>query len=111
MNKEDFFRNYAGRYRLVKFVIGGKDCSEAYTNGWKDKSLYMVFEITADGKCFMKAHAGQGEKQYEYFLNPEEMKYHLKEDNSDAGTPIRIENGVLTEETKDHCMVYELMDE
>jgi len=39
------------------------------------------------------------------------MKYHLKADFSDEGTPITIENGVITEETKDHLMVYELTDE
>ena len=111
MDKEAFFRQYAGRYRLVKIVIGGNDCSEAYENGWKDKSLYMFFEITAEGQFFMKAHAGLAEKKYEYFLDPAEMKYHLKEDYSDEGILISIREGVITEETKDHLMIYELTDE
>ena len=37
MKKEEWFKQHAGRYRLVKFVIGENDCSEAYVNGWKDK--------------------------------------------------------------------------
>ena len=39
------------------------------------------------------------------------MKYYLKEDHSDKGTSISIENGVLTEETEDHLMIYELANE
>ena len=50
MQKEEWFRQHAGRYHLVKFVIGGNDCSEAYVNGWKDKNLYMLFEITEETK-------------------------------------------------------------
>ncbi len=106
-----FFGQYAGKYRLVKVVIGGKDCSEAYVAGWKDKSMYMFFEITADGKFYLKARTSAAKKDYEYFLDPEEMKYHLKADFSDEGMPITIGNGVLMEETKDHLMVYELTDE
>lgn len=52
-----------------------------------------------------------GEKEYEYFLDPAEMKYHLKADHSDEGTSITIENGVITEQTEDHLMVNELTDE
>ena len=111
MTKEEFYNQYAGRYRLVKMVIGGNDCSEAYTNGWKDKSMYMLFEISADGKFALRAHTPLGEKEYTYFFDPAEMKYHLKADFSDAGTSVIIENGVITEETADHLMVYELTDE
>ncbi len=111
MNKEEFFKQYAGKYRLVKFIIDGKDCSESYTNGWKDKSMYMFFDISADGQFFLKVHTENGDKAYEYFFSPEEMKYHTKADSSDEGIPITIENGVLTEETKDHLMVYEQTDE
>ena len=111
MEKEELFRQYAGKYRLVKFVIGGNDCSEAYAAGWKDKSLYMFFEITADGKFFLNAHSSGAEKKYEYFFDPVEMRYHLKADCSDEGTAVTIGNGVLTEETGDHLMVYELTDE
>ena len=39
------------------------------------------------------------------------MKYYLKEDHSDAGTRIMIEDGVLTDETDNYLMVYELTDE
>lgn len=92
-------------------IIGDNDCSLAYVNGWKDKSLYMFFEITSDGKFFLTAHTGMGEKEYEYFLDTAEMKYHLKADHSDEGTSITIENGVITEQTKDHLMVYELTEE
>lgn len=111
MNKEEFFTQYAGKYRLIKFVIGGSDCSESYVNGWENKSMYMFFDISADGQFFLKVHTEKGEKAYEYFFDPEEMKYHTKADKSDEGTPIRIENGILTEETNDHLMVYELTDE
>ena len=111
MGKKEFYKQYAGRYRLVKFVIGGNDCSEAYAEGWKDRSRYMFFEITEDGKFSLKARAGEAEKEYEYYFDPTEMKYHLKADLSDAGTPITIGNGVLTEKTEDHLMVYELTDE
>ena len=111
MIREELFKEYSGKYRLVKMVIGGNDVSEAYANGWKDKSLYMFFEITADGRFFLKAHAGAVEKEYEYFFDPVEMKYYLKEDCSDEGTLIRIGKGLLTEETKDHLMVYQLTEE
>ena len=30
MEKEVFFKQYAGRYRLVKMVIGGNDLSAVY---------------------------------------------------------------------------------
>ena len=33
MGKDELFEKYAGRYRLVKFVIGGADRSEMYANG------------------------------------------------------------------------------
>ncbi len=59
----------------------------------------------------MTAHTGMEEKKYEYFLDPVEMKYHLKEDCSDEGISVIIGNGVLREEAKDHLMVYELTDE
>ena len=111
MNKEEFFKQYTGRYRLTKIVIGTKDCSEPYTNGWKDKSLYMYLEITPDERFFLKLHTNNGEKEYNYFFDAENMKYHMKEDLSDAGTPIRIENGIITEETNDHLMIYELTEE
>ena len=39
------------------------------------------------------------------------MRYHLKEDMSDEGTPVTIEDGVLTEKTADHLMVYRLTEE
>lgn len=35
MKTEGFFRQYAGRYLLVKMVIGDNGCPEAYANGWK----------------------------------------------------------------------------
>lgn len=89
-------------------VIGGNDLSPAYEKGWKDRSLYMFLEITEDGGFSLTAHTGAAEKKYEYFLDPGEMKYYLKEDRSDKGTSISIENRVLTEETEDHLMVYEL---
>lgn len=111
MEKGVFFRQYAGRYRLVKMVIGGNDLSAAYEKGWKDQSLYMFIEITEDGGFSLTAHAGGTEKKYAYFFDPEEMKYFLKEDHSDKGTSIFIENGVLTEETEDHLMACELTNE
>jgi len=40
MRKEELFKQYAGKYRLIKFVIGGSDASDKYINGWKDKSFY-----------------------------------------------------------------------
>ncbi|MBQ6595253.1 MAG: hypothetical protein IJH78_06335 [Clostridia bacterium] len=70
----------------------------------------MFIEITADGSFFMQIHTPAGEKRYDYFPDPAEMRYYLKEDRSDGGTPFTIENGVLTEETGDHLMVYELTD-
>ena len=39
MKTEEWFRQYAGRYRLVKMVIGGNDHSRAYADGWKDKTI------------------------------------------------------------------------
>ncbi len=111
LSREEWFKKYAGRYLLTKFMIGKNDLSEAYIDGWKDKSRYMFFEITDDGKFILKAHAGETEKEYEYFFEPDEMKYHQKADLSDEGTPITIENGVIREETSDHLMVYELTDE
>ena len=27
MSNEEFFKQYAGKYRLIKMVIGGSDCS------------------------------------------------------------------------------------
>lgn len=108
MKKEEFFRQYAGRYRLVKMVVGGNDVSAAYENGWKDRSLYIFIEITAEGKFALTAHAGAVDKEYLYFFDPEEMKYLIKEDFSDKGTSITIGNGVLTDKTEDHLMVYEL---
>ena len=87
----------------MKFVIGGADRSEMYADGWADKSLYMYFEITAEGKFCLKAHAGDVDKEYKY--------YYLKEDRSDAGTRIMIGDGVLTDETDNYLMVYELTDE
>lgn len=71
----------------------------------------MFIGITEDGGFSLTAHAGGSEKKYEYFFDPEEMKYFLKEEHSDKGTSISIENGVLTEETEDHLMVYELTNE
>lgn len=111
MEKEEFFRQYAGRYRLVRMVIRGNDVSQTYENGWKDKSLYLFIEITAEGGFSLTAHAGGADKQYPYFFEPEEMKYYLSADHSDKGTAITIENGVLTEETEDHLMVYELTED
>lgn len=102
---EEFYKKYAGKYRLTKFVVGENDCSEAYVKGWKDKSFYMFFEITEDGKFSMTAHTPMGEKEYEYSFDPVEMKYYQKADHSDAGIPVTIENGVLTEKTADHLMV------
>ena len=111
MRKEELFKQYAGKYRLIQFVIGGSDVSEKYINGWKDKSFYMFFEITEDGQFTLKAHAGGKEKVYKYFLDPEQMKYYLKADHSDEGTPITIEDGKLTEESENHLMVYKITDE
>ena len=71
----------------------------------------MFIGITEDGGFSLTAHAGGSEKKYIYFFDPEEMKYFLKEEHSDKGTSISIENGVLTEETEDHLMIYELANE
>ena len=111
MENEEFYKKYAGKYHLVKFIIGGGDASDRYIEGWEDKSFYNYFEITDDGKFTMIAHAGGKEKAYEYFLDPQEMKYYLKPDHSGQGTAIRIENGVITEESENHLMVYERTDE
>lgn len=92
-------------------IIGKNDLSEAYAKGWRDKSLYMYFEITEDGQFSLKAHTGAAEKEYVYYFNTEKMEYYLKEGGSDKGIPIKIENGVITEKTEDHLMVYELTDE
>ena len=54
MRKEELFKQYAGKYRLIKVVIGGSDASDKYINGWKDKSFYMFFEIAEDGQCTLK---------------------------------------------------------
>lgn len=110
-SKEELFRKCAGKYLLVKFEIGGADCSERYVNGWKDRSLYMYFDISEDGRFVLRACGGGKEKEYEYFLDPVEMKYYLKPDHTGTGTPITIKNGVLTEQSEDHLMVYELTDE
>ena len=110
MRKEELFKQYAGKYRLIKFVIGGSDASEKYINGWKDKSFYMFFEITEDGQCTLKTHADGNEKVYKYFLDPMQMKYYLKADHSDKGTPITIRNGILTDESENYLMVYEITD-
>lgn len=111
MMEEGTLGRHVGRYRLVKMVLGGADVSKAYADGWADKSLYMFFEITADGRLLLTAHTAVAEKVYEYYLDPADMRYHLTADLSDEGTPITIEDGVLTEETADHLMVYELTDE
>ncbi len=39
------------------------------------------------------------------------MKYYLKEDHSDAGTQIMIEDGMIYEEDENHMMIYEMTDE
>ncbi|MCR4991864.1 MAG: hypothetical protein K6A45_02360 [Lachnospiraceae bacterium] len=44
-----FYKKYAGKYRLVKFIFGGGDASEKYTEGWKDKRFYTYMEITETG--------------------------------------------------------------
>ena len=71
----------------------------------------MFIEITEDGQFSLKAHTGAAEKEYKYYFDTEKMEYHLKEDGSDKGMAITIENGVITEKTEDHLMVYELTDE
>ncbi len=48
MRREELFKLYAGKYRLMKFILGGNDASEKYIDGWTDKSFYMFFEITED---------------------------------------------------------------
>lgn len=110
-SKEELFGRYAGKYILEKLVIGGNDLSEAYVKGWRDRSLYMLFEITPGGKCFLKAHSATAEKKYEYYFDPCSMRYHLKEDMSDEGTHIMIEDGLLTEDASDHLMAYRLTGE
>ena len=111
MNDNESIVQYVGKYRLVKFEIGGGDASEKYIEGWKDKSFYMYFEITEDGRLTLTAHAGGKEKVYTYYLDPVQMKYYLKADHSDAGIPITIENGIITEKAETHVMVYEITDE
>ena len=73
--------------------------------------MYMYFVITENGQFFLKAHSGGKEKEYKFFLDPEKKMYHLKENYSDTGIPITIENEILTEETKEHIMIYELTNE
>ena len=111
--KKELFRKYAGKYRLVTYITGKTDLSDEYINGWKDKSKYQIIEITADGRYIIKSHTSVcgGDKEYGYFLDPEKMEYHFKEDFSDWGTTITIENGVLTEKTSNYIMVYRLTDE
>ena len=111
MRNEELFKQYAGKYRLIKFIIGGSDASEKYINGWEDKSFYMFFEITEDGQFALKTRAGGNEKVYKYYLDPGQMKYYLKADHSDMGTPITIKNGILTDESENYQMVYEITDE
>ena len=111
MENKDFYQRYAGRYSLVRIEIEGADCSETFTKGWEDRSVYMFFEITPDGKFSLKARSGGAEKEYRYFLEPSEMKYYLKEDHSDAGTQIMIEDGMIYEGDENHMMIYELTDE
>ena len=41
----------------------------------------------------MEAHTGVSENTYDYFFDPAEMRYYLKEDYSDEGTASTIENG------------------
>ncbi len=111
MENMDFYHRYAGRYRLVRIEIGGADCSETFTKGWEDRSMYMFLEITNDGRFSLRAHRGDAEKEYRYYFEPSEMKYYLKEDHIDAGTEIMIEDGMIYEEDDNHTMVYELTDE
>ena len=111
MNKEEFYKKYAGKYHIVQFVIMGNDNSAAYIEGWKDKSLYLFYEITEDGQFGMTARSGEVEKRYQYYLNPEEMKYYTQANFSGTGVPFTIENGVFREETPDHLMVFELTSE
>ena len=111
MTNEAFFKQYAGKYRLVTFIIGGGDASEKYRSGWEDKSFYLYLEITEDGQFVLHAHAGGKEKTYKYYLDPRQMRYYLNADFSGDGIPITIENGILTEESDNHRMVYEITDE
>lgn len=110
MDNGEFFRQHSGKYRLVKLVLAGADCSETYAAGWKDKSLYMYMEIGEDGSFCLKVRSGSNEKTFTYYLDPSEMKYYLTADHSGVGMPITIENGILTDEAEDHLMVYELTD-
>ena len=111
MTEESPLAQYVGKYRLVKMVITGMDMSEAYVNGWADKSLYMLFEITADGRILFTAHKEGAEKVFKYYLDPEEMKYYTTPDHAREGIQIKIEDGVLTEESPNHLMVYVRTDE
>ena len=111
MAEDNQIAPYAGTYRLVKMVITGVDMSEAYVNGWADKSLYMLFEITPEGRLLFTAHKGDAEKVYEYYLDPADMKYYTTPDHVREGIQIRIEDGVLTEESPNHLMVYVRTDE
>lgn len=111
MTEENPIGQYAGKYRLVKMIITGMDMSEAYVNGWADKSLYMLFEITSDGRLLFTAHKDGAEKVFEYYLDPTEMKYYTSPDHNREGIQIKIEDGVLTEESPNHLIVFVLTDE
>ena len=67
---EELFGRHTGRYVLEKFVIGCSDLSEAYMKGGKDRSLYMIFEITSGGKCFLRAHSAMAGKKMSTFSIP-----------------------------------------
>ena len=45
MDNGAFFGQHAGKYRLVKIVLAGNDCSEAYAPGWKDKGMYTRIAV------------------------------------------------------------------
>ena len=111
MTADSPLAQYVGKYRLVKMVITGMDMSEAYVNGWADKSLYMLFEITPDARILFTAHKGDAEKVFTYYLDPAEMKYYTTPDHAREGIQIRVEDDVLTEESPNHLMVYVRTDE
>lgn len=83
MEKEDFIKQDTGRYRLVKPVVGGDDCPEAYENGWKDKSMYMFLRSQQKGSFFESSHPVAEMKHI--IFDPVEMKYYLKADYGDEG--------------------------
>ena len=60
----------------------------------------MFFEITADGRLILSAHAGGKDKQCEYFYDAAAGEYHMKPDFSDNGIPLAIEDGALVEGRK-----------